>query len=155
MSTLPAGEIDHVAIAVHDLDEACARYVGLLGARVGLRERVVAQGVEVVFLHLPGETKIELIAPLEAAGAVARFLERRGEGLHHVCVRVVNIEEALESVIDAEIPHIDAQPRIGAGGARIAFLHPRALGGVLLEIKEVGSSSHPEDSELAPGQRGT
>ena len=137
MSTLPAGEIDHVAIAVFDLDEACARYVQLLGARVSLREKVVAQGVEVVFLHLPGETKIELISPLDDAGAVARFLEKKGEGLHHVCMRVVNIEEALEKVVDAEIPHIDSQPRIGAGGARIAFLHPRALGGVLLELKEV------------------
>ena len=139
MSTLPAGEIDHVAIAVLDLDEACARYVELLGARVGLREQVVAQGVEVAFLHLPGETKIELISPLDDSGAVARFLEKNGEGLHHVCMRVANIEEALESVIDAEIPHIDSQPRIGAGGARIAFLHPRALGGVLLELKEVAS----------------
>lgn len=139
MSTLPAGEIDHVAIAVDDLDEACARYAQLLGARVGLREQVVAQGVEVAFLHLPGETKIELICPLDDSGAVARFLERKGEGLHHVCMRVADIEEALESVIDAEIPHIDSQPRIGAGGARIAFLHPRALGGVLLEIKEVVS----------------
>jgi methylmalonyl-CoA/ethylmalonyl-CoA epimerase len=139
MSTLPAGEIDHVAIAVLDLDEACARYVELLGARVGLREQVVAQGVEVAFLHLPGETKIELISPLDDSGAVARFLEKKGEGLHHVCMRVANIEEALESVIDAEIPHIDSQPRIGAGGARIAFLHPRALGGVLLELKEVAS----------------
>ncbi len=137
MSTLPAGKIDHVAIAVHDLDEACARYVELLGARVGLREQVVAQGVEVAFLHLPGETKIELISPLDDAGAVARFLAKKGEGLHHVCVRVANIEEALESVIDAEIPHIDSRPRLGAGGARIAFLHPRALGGVLLELKEV------------------
>ncbi len=139
MSTLPAGEIDHIAIAVEDLDEACARYVQLLGARVGLREEVVAQGVEVAFLHLPGETKIELISPLDDSGAVARFLEKKGEGLHHVCMRVADIEEALESVIDAEIPHIDPQPRIGAGGARIAFLHPRALGGVLLEIKEVVS----------------
>ncbi len=137
MSTLPAGEIDHVAIAVHDLDEACARYVELLGARVGLREQVVAQGVEVAFLHLAGETKIELISPLDDTSAVARFLVKKGEGLHHVCVRVANIEEALESVIDAEIPHIDSQPRIGAGGSRIAFLHPRALGGVLLELKEV------------------
>jgi methylmalonyl-CoA/ethylmalonyl-CoA epimerase len=139
MSTLPAGEIDHVAIAVQNLDEACARYVELLGARVGLREQVVAQGVEVAFLHLPGETKIELVSPLDDSGAVARFLEKKGEGLHHVCMRVANIEEALESVIDAEIPHIDSQPRIGAGGARIAFLHPRALGGVLLELKEVAS----------------
>jgi len=137
MSTLPAGEIDHVAIAVHDLDEACARYVELLGARIGLREEVAEQGVEVAFLHLPGETKIELISPMDKAGAVARFLEKRGEGLHHVCVRVANIDTALQSVIDAEVPHIDSRPRIGAGGARIAFLHPRALGGVLLELKEV------------------
>ena len=86
MSTLPAGEIDHVAIAVLDLDEACARYVQLLGARVGLREQVTAQGVEVAFLHLPGETKIELISPLDDTGAVARFLDKKGEGLHEIMV---------------------------------------------------------------------
>ena len=141
MSVLPAGEIDHVAIAVRDLDEACARYVRLLGARVGLREEVTAQGVVVAFLHLPGKTKIELISPLDDTGAVARFLEKRGEGLHHVCVRVANIEDALRGVIEEDVPHIDAKPRIGAGGARIAFLHPRALGGVLLELKEVPEST--------------
>ena len=137
MSVLPAGDIDHVAIAVRDLDEACARYVELLGARVGLREKVATQGVEVAFLHLPGETKIELVAPLDNESAVARFLDKKGEGMHHVCVRVTNIEEALGSVIDAQVPLIDTQPRVGAGGARIAFLHPSALGGVLLELKEV------------------
>jgi len=139
MSVLPPGEIDHVAIAVHDLDAACERYVDLLGARIGLREEIAEQGVEVVFLHLPGETKIELVAPLDDTGALARFLEKNGEGMHHICMRVGNIEQALEGVIEAEVPNIDAAPRIGAGGARIAFLHPRALGGVLLEIKEVAS----------------
>jgi methylmalonyl-CoA/ethylmalonyl-CoA epimerase len=137
MSVLPPGQIDHVAIAVSDLDDACARYVELLGARIGLREKIASQGVEVVFLHLPGETKIELVAPLDESGAVARFLQKNGEGMHHVCVRVEDIEQALTQVIEAGVSHIDSEPRIGAGGARIAFLHPRALGGVLLEIKEV------------------
>jgi methylmalonyl-CoA/ethylmalonyl-CoA epimerase len=92
-------------------------------------------------LHLPGETKIELVAPLDEAGGVARFLEKNGEGMHHVCMRVESIDEALASVVDAEVPVVDREARIGAGGARIAFLHPRALGGVLLELKEVQRGS--------------
>jgi methylmalonyl-CoA/ethylmalonyl-CoA epimerase len=141
MSILPPGEIDHVAIAVHDLDDASAVYVDLLGARVGLREKVPAQGVEVMFLHFPGKTKIELIAPIDDTGAVARFLEKNGPGMHHVCLLVENIEEVLAGLVDADVPLVDQKPRIGAGNARIAFLHPRALGGVLLELKEVQRGS--------------
>lgn len=136
MSVLPPGEIDHIGIAVRDIDAACARYVELSGARAGHREVLVEQGVEVLFLHLPGETRLELISPLGAEGGVARFLERRGEGLHHICMRVTDLDAALRALGEHDVPRIDEVPRSGAAGARIAFLHPEALGGVLLELKE-------------------
>lgn len=139
-AVLEVGEIDHVGIAVRDLDAALARYRRLLGAKAGRRERVESQGVEVAFLELSGTTRLELVAPLAADGPVARFLERRGEGLHHVCVRVDDIEAALVRLGHAGEPLVDRVPRDGAAGSRIAFVHPRALGGVLLELKEAAAS---------------
>jgi methylmalonyl-CoA/ethylmalonyl-CoA epimerase len=136
VSTIPPGPIDHVGIAVRDLERACATYRDLLGGEVMAREVVEAQGVEVAFLSMPGDTRIELIAPIGDEGAVARFLEYRGEGMHHICVVVEDIDAALADLVGADVPlvHETAQP--GAEGSRIAFLHPKALGGVLLELKE-------------------
>ena len=136
MSTIPPGPIDHVGIAVRDLDSACATYIALLGAEVAGRETVAGQGVEVVFLQLPGETRVELIAPATADSPLIRFLESRGEGMHHVCVLVEDLDETLRDLVAAGVRLVDERPRIGAEGARIAFLHPAALGGVLLELKE-------------------
>jgi len=136
---LEVGPVDHVGIAVRDLDSAVARYRRLLGAETGHRETVPGQGVEVAFLRLPGETRLELVAPLSGDGPVARFLERRGEGLHHVCVRVGDLDAALERLAGAGEALVDHRAREGAGGARIAFVHPRALGGVLLELKEASA----------------
>ena len=136
LGVLPEGRIDHIGIAVSDLEAACARFVALLGANVGEREVVEDQQVEVVFLQLPGSARIELIAPLQPGGALARFLEKRGESLHHVCVLVSDLDEALRSLEAQRVPCLDQQPRIGAEGARVAFLHPKALGGVMLELKE-------------------
>jgi methylmalonyl-CoA epimerase len=136
MSWLPPGPIDHVGIAVHELDTASATYVDLLGAVRGHREVVEGQGVEVLFLELPGTTRLELIAPLDDRSPVARFLAKRGEGLHHICVLVDDIAAALAALQEHEVPLVDATARPGAGGTRIAFLHPQALGGVLLELKE-------------------
>ncbi len=136
MSLIPAGVIDHVGIAVRDLDATTARYQQLMGAELICREAVAAQGVEVAFLELPGSARVELIAPLGEEGSVARFLERRGEGLHHICMLVDDIEAALAELRVGGVRLVDEEPRAGAGGARIAFLHPEALGGVLLELKE-------------------
>jgi len=136
MSFMPPGPIDHVGIAVRDLDAACATYVGLLGAELTGREVVAGQSVEVAFLTLPGAARVELIAPLDADGAIAKFLESRGEGMHHICVLVEDIDSVLAELQAHEVPLVDATPRRGAEGARIAFLHPKALGGVLLELKE-------------------
>ena len=136
MSTLPPGPVDHVGIAVRDLDRACDQYRALLGAEVAGREVVAGQGVEVAFLKLPGETRLELITPIDESSGVARFLEKRGEGMHHICVLVEDLDAALEALAGEEVPLVDTTPRIGAEGSRIAFLHPAALGGVLLELKE-------------------
>ena len=88
MSFIPPGPIDHVGIAVRDLEAACVRYRELLGAEVSHRERVAGQGVEIAYLKLPGDARIELLTPIDDDGPVARFLEKRGEGMHHVHVHV-------------------------------------------------------------------
>ncbi len=136
MSVLPPGPIDHIGIAVRDLDAACATYQELLGAKLSAREKIPAQGVEVAFLSLPGDVRIELISPLGDDSTVAKFLDRRGEGMHHVCLLVEDIEAALERLAQQGVPLVDTVPRDGAEGSQIAFLHPKALGGVLLELKQ-------------------
>lgn len=136
MSLVPAGPIDHVGIAVRDLDESIDRYRLLLGAELERREVVADQGVEVAFLRLPGSARLELVAAYGADGPIARFIERRGEGMHHVCVVVDDIEATLATLAAAGVPLADRAPRVGAGGARIAFLHPEALDGVLVELKQ-------------------
>lgn len=136
MSFIPPGPIDHVGIAVRDLDAACRRYRELLGAELSHRERVPGQGVEIAYLKLPGDTRIELVTPIDDEGPVARFLDRRGEGMHHVCVLVDDIQAALDSLGAAGVPRVDEVPLPGAEGSQVAFLHPKALGGVLLELKQ-------------------
>lgn len=138
MSLLETGSLDHVAVAVHDLDEALSLYGDLLGAEVAYREEVEGQGVEVAFLDLPGESRLELVAALGEGTPVGRFLERRGPGLHHVCFRVPDLERALRRLDDAGVPLVDRRPRRGARGSRIAFVRPDAFGGVLVELKEAG-----------------
>lgn len=138
MSFIAPGPIDHVGIAVHDIDDAAARYQDLLGARVVHREAVPGQRVEVAFLEMPGATRLELIAPLDDDSPVAKFLAKRGAGMHHICVLVDDIEAALERLAEHEVALVDRVARSGAEGARIAFLHPAALGGVLLELKQKG-----------------
>lgn len=133
---IPVGELDHTAVAVADLDAALERYRRLLGLEPGHREVVEGQGVEVAFLSPPGDTRLELIAPLSEESPVARFLARRGEGLHHVCFRVADLEAALRDAEAAGIRLVDRSPRRGAAGSLIAFLHPAALGGVLVELKQ-------------------
>lgn len=127
--------IDHTAIAVRDLDEALSRYDALFGATVEDRRRVPDQQVAVAFLKL-GDSQIELIQPLDAHSGVARFLERHGEGLHHIAVEVDDVEEELIRFMSDGIELIDSSPRQGAHG-RIAFVHPRGTGGVLLELVEL------------------
>lgn len=136
MSLVPAGPIDHVGIAVRDLDLACATYEAVLGAELSGREAVEQQGVEVAFMTLPGDARVELIAPTDDSGALARFIDKRGEGMHHICVLVEDIEATLTELAEANVALLDERPRRGAEGSMIAFVHPAVLGGVLLELKQ-------------------
>ena len=125
--------LDHVAIAVESIDDVLPALQAVTGAGSSRRERVEAQGVELVFLGR-GDGKLELLEPLGPDTAVGRFLAKRGPGLHHIAYRVPDIEATLAELADAGFELIDAKPRPGALGHRVAFLHPRSTGGVLVEL---------------------
>lgn len=127
--------IDHVAIAVHDLDRALADFAAQYGVEPLSRERVESQGVEEAMLAVGGSS-IQLLQPLGEDTPVGRFLARRGEGMHHVAFAVADIEAALEHLAAQGVQLVDAAPRIGGGGNRIAFVHPRAFAGTLVELVE-------------------
>lgn len=127
--------LDHVGIAVPSLDDALPVWETLLGARGSPREVVESQGVEVSFLG-SGAGRVELLAPTRPDSTVARFLERRGSGMHHLCYRVPNLEAALSELEHEGYQLIDREPRAGAHGHRIAFLHPRSTCGALIELLE-------------------
>jgi methylmalonyl-CoA/ethylmalonyl-CoA epimerase len=129
------GRIDHIGVAVDDLDDAVALYSERLGMPVEHRETVEQQGVEAVLLGV-GASHVELLRPLGPDTAVARFLERNGPGLHHVAYGTDDIDAALEGVRAAGLVLIDEQPRTGIRGSRVAFVHPRSTGGVLTELVE-------------------
>jgi methylmalonyl-CoA/ethylmalonyl-CoA epimerase len=136
-----AFRLDHVAIAVRDLDAALGFYRDVLGMPVGGVERVAEQEVDVAFVgEEPG--RIELIAPIKPDTGVARFIDKRGEGLHHIAVRVGNIAAAVEALKAKGVPLIDTEPRAGAHGTRVAFVHPKGAGGVLLELVELSADAH-------------
>ena len=129
--------IHHIAIAVHDLEAALAFYRDALGLEVTQRREVPEEGVEIAFLPA-GEGEIELLRPLDPEGGVARFLEKRGEGLHHICLRVDDIEAAMERLRAAGATLLSSEPRVGADGTRYVFIHPKSAHGVLLELYEKG-----------------
>jgi methylmalonyl-CoA/ethylmalonyl-CoA epimerase len=129
------GRIDHIGVAVADLDEAVGLYRERFGMPEQHRETVEEQGVEAVLLGV-GDGHVELLRPLGPDTAVGRYLERSGPGLHHVAYQTDDIDSALEAVRSAGLRLIDERPRIGIRGSRVAFLHPRATGGVLTEIVE-------------------
>ncbi len=125
--------IDHLGIAVPSLDQAVAAYEAL-GFRVEARHDVPSEKVRTAFLPI-GESHLELLEPTDPSSVIARFLEKRS-GLHHVCVLVDDIEAALAGMKARGVPLLDESPRVGAGGCRVAFVHPRGAAGVLLELKE-------------------
>lgn len=127
--------IDHIGIAVSDLDQAVAFYRDNLDMAETYRETVSDLGVEAVLLEV-GDSHVELLCPLSDDNGVARFLEKRGEGLHHVAYRTADIDEALEKARATGLRLIDEQPRTGIRKSRVAFLHPEATGGVLTEFVE-------------------
>jgi len=126
--------IDHVAIAVNDIEEAKARWQEAFGLVSREQEVVEAQKTEAVLIPI-GESNIELIAPRGNDG-LAKFLEKRGPGLHHVAIEVEGIESALAFLKGLGVPLIDETPRAGARGHKVAFVHPKATGGVLVELVE-------------------
>lgn len=128
--------VDHVGIAVPSLDDALPVWESLAGATGTGREVVESQGVEVVFVG-SGAGRVELLAPTRPDSPVARFLERRGQGLHHLCYRVPDIRSALSGMEAQGYQLIDREPRAGAHGHLVAFLHPKTSGGVLVELVEV------------------
>jgi len=127
-------KIDHVAVCVADMDETAARWRTLFGFVPREREVVESQKTEAVLLPV-GESNIELIAPRGNA-SLGRFLEKRGPGLHHVAIEVEGIEAAIGLLKGLGVPMIDEAPRVGARGHKVAFIHPRATGGVLVELVE-------------------
>jgi methylmalonyl-CoA/ethylmalonyl-CoA epimerase len=129
------GLIDHVGVAVDDLEDAIALYSERLGMPLAHRETVTEQGVEAVLLDV-GECHVELLRPLGPDTAVGKFLDRKGPGLHHVAYRVDDIDAALARLKDEGIELIDEEPRTGIRASRVAFVHPRATGSVLTEIVE-------------------
>jgi methylmalonyl-CoA/ethylmalonyl-CoA epimerase len=127
--------IDHIGVAVEDLDAAVDLYRDSLGISEEHRERIESQGVEAALLGV-GDGHVELLEPLSADSGVGRFLARRGPGLHHVGYLTDDIEGELDSARDAGLELIDDRPRTGIRGSRVAFIHPRATGGVLTELVE-------------------
>jgi methylmalonyl-CoA/ethylmalonyl-CoA epimerase len=126
--------IDHIAIAVSDLDAAASTLQDLFGLDAGARESVATQKTEVLFLHpQAGAGALELVCPSGNQG-LARFLDKRGPGLHHVCFEVSDLGAALATLKAAGVPLVDETPRPGARGHLVAFIHPKATGGVLFEL---------------------
>jgi methylmalonyl-CoA/ethylmalonyl-CoA epimerase len=127
--------IDHVGVAVSDLERATALYHGTFGMPEVHRETVESQGVEAMLLEV-GAGHVELLRPLGPETVVGRFISKRGEGLHHVAYRVEDIDATLAELTEAGVELIDSQARAGIWGSRVAFLHPRATGGTLTELVE-------------------
>ena len=135
--------IHHVALAVSDLDASLEHWIGAMGAHLELRARVEDQGVEAVSLEWASGSLLELVAPLGPESGVAKFIERRGAGLHHVAWGVVSVADALDALARAGARLVDTVPRIGLHGTPVGFLHPSAMGGLLVELVEVPALAPP------------
>jgi len=133
--------IDHVGVAVEDIDAALVVYRDTLGMPLVHRETVADQGVEAALLDV-GDGHIELLSPLDPDTPIGKFLARRGPGLHHVAYRVSSIDHALRSLAGAGVRLIDERPRTGIRGSQVAFIHPASTGGVLTEIVEPAGQGH-------------
>jgi methylmalonyl-CoA/ethylmalonyl-CoA epimerase len=128
-------KIDHLGIAVNDIEQGKKFWSDILGLHFEGAETIAEQKVTTAFFPV-GESEVELLESTSPDGPVAKFIEKKGTGFQHVAFRVENIDEALSELKEKGIQLIDQVPRIGAGGARIAFLHPKATGGVLVELCE-------------------
>ncbi|MCD4748738.1 MAG: methylmalonyl-CoA epimerase [Thermoanaerobaculales bacterium] len=127
-------KLDHIGIAVQSLAEGAAFYEAL-GLAVGGTEEVSEQRVKVAFLQI-GDTRLELLEPTSADSPIAKHLEKRGPGLHHLCVRVDDIEAVMAHLAGAGFRLLSDEPQVGAHGCRVCFVHPKSTGGVLLELSQ-------------------
>jgi methylmalonyl-CoA epimerase len=128
-------KIDHIGVAVRSIEEAAKLYEGLLGLKITETEEVAEQKVRVAFLPT-GDSEVELLESTDPDGPIAKYIAAKGEGVQHIAFRVDNIEAALASLKAAGVRLIDEKPRIGAGGAKIAFVHPKETFGTLIELCE-------------------
>lgn len=135
--------LSHIAIAVRDADALATTLANALGASRGEEEMLDGGALRVVFVRL-GAVTFELLEPRSPDHTVAQFLDKRGEGLHHVSLEVDDLERALAGARASGVRLIDETPRPGAHGTRVAFLHPKSLGGVLLELCQAGTAGPPE-----------
>jgi len=126
---------EHVGIAVNDLDEVLKIYEKILGLKVSKIKVVEEEKIRTALL-LAGKVKIELMEPIDEEGPVARFIKKRGEGVHHIALTVTNLEDFLKKIKEKWIVLVDEKPKIGAGGYKMAFLHPKSTKNVLLELCE-------------------
>lgn len=134
----PTARVAHIGIAVRNLDEALRLYHEALGLPLHGRESVASDGVNAAFLPA-GDTELELLEATDPDSPVARFIEKRGEGIHHIALEVDDVAETLKTLRGRGYRLIDDEPRIGAGGVRVAFVHPRSTSGVLIELCEKGA----------------
>lgn len=128
-------KLDHIGIAVKNIDESLKFYSNALGLKIEGIEIVKDQKVKTAFLVL-GETHIELLEAIEDESPIAKFIGKRGEGIHHIAIKVENLESHLARLDDNEVKLIDKEPKIGANNKKIAFIHPKSTSGVLLELCE-------------------
>ena len=129
-------KVNHIAIVVPDLEAATDFWVNVLGLELAKKEHVASQAVDVAFLPI-GESKIELLQPTDTESGVARYLEKRGAGMHHLCFEVEDIEAALTALKTAEVQLINEVPMTGSDGRKFAFIHPKSASGVLVELYEL------------------
>ncbi len=127
--------LHHVAVATGDLENHARIFENLFGLKAGETETNLANKLSLTFVDL-GNTELEFIQPQDRESPIFKYLEKRGPGIHHICLLVDDINQALEELKGKGVRLLDQAPRIGAGGSRIAFIHPESTGGILIELKE-------------------
>jgi methylmalonyl-CoA/ethylmalonyl-CoA epimerase len=131
-------QIDHIAIVVQDMEAALKVYRDALGLPLARVEDVPAEGVKVAFLPMPeGDGEVELVQPTDEESGIARFLAKRGQGIHHICFRVDDIHAAMDHVVANGLRVIEDEPRVGSQGQKYVFIHPKSAHGVLIELYEL------------------
>jgi len=131
-------KVNHIAVVVPDLDASMRFWVDALGLELSHKEHVASQAVDVAFLPV-GNSKIELLQPTDTESGVARYLEKRGSGMHHICFEVDDLEAALAKLAEADVQLINELPVIGSDGRKFAFIHPKSANGVLVELYELAT----------------